>query len=232
MSGTTDSGDTEGSAHSVTTFDWRQTPATLRQALEAVRLVRDERSFTGTDAAGFEHRFRPPLVLAGLLDAADDVDAFARALEDPQHEELGRQAVVLLRAGAAALGAWDDESLAAHKVFKRYVVRGKGRAQPSHLAAKGKSRYGSRLRLQNAKRLLEESRDRLAEWNAVAEFTTVYIGCPVRLWSDFEQQPGGLPFAPDRLVRIPFHVHEPSHKELLRVRRSLSRGRWERRPTT
>ena len=42
---------------------------------------------------------------------------------------------------------WRGEELVRHKVFKRYVVRGRGRAQPTHLKSKGKSRYGSRLRL-------------------------------------------------------------------------------------
>ena len=44
----------------------------------------------------------------------------------------------------------DDGEIVHTKSIKKYVVRGRGRAQPTHLATKGKSRYGSRLRLQKA----------------------------------------------------------------------------------
>ena len=57
--------------------------------------------------------------------------------------------LLLLQAGAMAIGQWDVDELMYHKAIRRYVVRGHGRAQPLHARTKGKSRYGARLRLQN-----------------------------------------------------------------------------------
>ena len=60
--------------------------------------------------------------------------------------QCGNQAVTQ----SIATRLWRDDELVAHKVVKKYVVRGRGRAQPLHLKTRGKSRYGSRLRLANA----------------------------------------------------------------------------------
>lgn len=95
-----------------------------------------------------------PLVQAGLVPGADaaatsvaelvrgedrgkgHLEALRRELCEP----LGPCCVVLVRAGAFALGLWDDDELVQHKAKKRYVTRGKGKAQLTHLKTRGKSR--------------------------------------------------------------------------------------------
>ena len=90
--------------------------------------------------------------------------------ESPQHyldeltDELGEQLVLLMQAGAAALGWWSDDEIVHHKVLKTYAVRGRGRAQTLHVKTKGKSRYGSRLRLRNAQKQLVDINEKLHEW--------------------------------------------------------------------
>ena len=88
-------------------------------------------------------RFHPPLAVP-----IEDCTA-TEYLQRLESFRLGLHAVLLIQAGACALGLWRDEELLEHKAFKAYVVRGRGRAQPTHLKTRGKSRYGSRLRLQN-----------------------------------------------------------------------------------
>lgn len=144
--------------------------------------------------------------------------------------ELGRQWLVLLQAGAVALGAWQGEELVSHKAIRKYVVRGHGRAQPTHAKTRGKSRYGSRLRLQNWKRLLVETNERLVDWrDRLGSPDRIFFGAPVRAWPELWQVDPPPPFCRDdeALSRLPIHVHRPDHEELLAVRRWLERGRME-----
>jgi hypothetical protein len=138
--------------------------------------------------------------------------------------------LLLLRAGAMAIGYWDGGELLHHKAVRRYVVRGHGKAQPLHAKTRGKSRYGARLRLQNWRRLLRETNERLhAYWDEYGAPERVFVAVPVRAWSDLLGSDPRPPFAADdpRLQRVPMHVHRPDHAELLRVQSWLGHGRLE-----
>ena len=111
-------------------------------------------------------------------------------------------------------------------------MRGNGKAQATHLKTEGKSRYGSRLRLQNARRLLIETNELLCAWHV--EFGAadwIFYSCPVRLWpSVFETTPAP-PFEKDGpLVRIPRDVPRPTVDVLLRTYKSLQYGQIEEAP--
>lgn len=143
---------------------------------------------------------------------------------------IGRQCVLLLQAGAAALGYWDEDELVQHKAMKKYVVRGSGKAQPTHLKTKGKSRYGSRLRLQNWQRLLVAVNLRLHEWwrqHGAPE--QLFVAANVRVLPQLFAADPPPPFARDdrALRRVPRHVHVPDFAELLAVRGFLGAGRVE-----
>jgi hypothetical protein len=141
---------------------------------------------------------------------------------------IGRQCVLLLQAGAMALGYWDEDELLRHKAGKRYVVRGSGKAQPLHQKTRGKSRYGSRLRLQNWQRLLADVNGKLQQWwDELGPPEQVFHSVPVRSLHDLFAAEPPPPFPRDdaRLRRIPRHVHVPDHEELLAVRRWLAYGR-------
>ncbi len=190
----------------------------------AVTAAPGSRWYEARDADGaLRAALRPPLVLLDG-DGLPAPDELARRAEAGP----GRYAVLLLRSGAAALGLFDDGELVEHKTFKRYTVRGSGRAQTTHLATKGKSRYGSRLRLRNEERLLEEVNERLGRWwkdEPPAE--RLYVSCPVRLAARLARADPPPPVALDgsERVRIPLHVHAPSFEELVRVHASIARGR-------
>ncbi|HHI79831.1 MAG TPA: hypothetical protein ENK02_07600 [Planctomycetes bacterium] len=138
----------------------------------------------------------------------------------------GRDAFFLFRAGSAALGLCRGSILEAHKCYQRYVVRGRGKAQPSHLKTKGKSRYGSRLRLQNFQRLTRESLARLQEWEEEETLRRIFFSCPDRLFSELlAGSPSFLDRDDPRLRKIPIHVHEPRLAELERVIAWANRAR-------
>ncbi len=187
-------------------FAWHETAARLRELADPLAMS-----------------FVPPAVLPPLA-PGETLEAWLARLP----EALGAQIVVLLRAGSAALGLWNGDECVAHKVFTRYVVRGHGKAQPLHAKTKGKSRYGARLRLQNARRLLEEVNERLTLWlDEARDVEAIHWYCPIRQWPELFAIDPPPPFARDdpRLRRIAMHVHEPRFEELLRVRRALERGR-------
>lgn len=168
-------------------------------------------------------RVATPLVLLVLADCRS-IDDYLNDLPD----EPGDHTVILMQAGAVSLGRFEAAEEVATKTMKRYVVRGRGRAQQSFLDTKGKSRYGSRLRLQNAKRLLEETNEKLNEWEE--EFGApdlIFYNSPVRIWPDLFKVKPDPPFAKDdeRLVRIPRDLPKPTTDVLLRAYKSLCYGR-------
>lgn len=170
-------------------------------------------------------RLRVPLAASRVLPG----EAIARYLArlQPAHE---RQVVLLLQAGAMAIGYWDGEQLVDHKAMHKYVVRGHGKAQPTHAKTRGKSRYGARLRLQNWQRLLAATNERLADCEArFGAPERIFYAVPVRVFVDLFAADPPPPFGRDdaRLQRVPMHVHTPDFAELRRVRGWLLHGRLE-----
>lgn len=203
-------------------FDWRDLPEQLdafAQRWPGARVCGAARSLVAADGIA---RLWLPLAAAPAT-VGEPIGSYAARAAD----RLGRQVVLLLQAGAVAFGCWEDDELVDHKAIRKYVVRGKGRAQPTHLKTRGKSRYGSRLRLQNWKRLLVATNERLDEcWRGIGAPARVFFSAPVRAWPELWSVEPPPPFARDdaTLQRVPIHVHRPDHEELLRVRRWLLRG--------
>ena len=208
------------------TFHWEETQGVVEELLDEGELTPDpERGvFVGEGLV-----LSPPRVQPVPPDCAS-----AAAWLDALPLDLGLHLVILLQAGATSLGLFDGGAEVATKSFKRYVVRGTGRAQPTHLKTRGKSRYGSRLRLQNARQQLEETSERVRDWlDEHGEPELVFHGAPRRLWADLMRTEPVPPFAPggplaDRLVRIPQDLPVPTTDVLLRAYRGLCFGRLER----
>ncbi|MEY3160939.1 MAG: hypothetical protein RIT25_930 [Planctomycetota bacterium] len=181
------------------------------------------------DATARCFRGRDPATALRLPLLAPEPVPGSSLAEHLAHGDLapGPHVLLLLRAGASAVGWWDGLELVRHKAFKRYVVRGTGKAQPTHLKTRGKSRYGSRLRLQNWERQLGETSERLGEWwREFGAPSRVFVALPVRLRAEFAAAEPQPPFAFDdpEVVPVPFHVHQPDHAELLRVHALLGAG--------
>lgn len=147
-------------------------------------------------------------------------------LSRPIVELVPPHAVVLIQAGASAAALYRGAVAELHRVIRRYVVRGTGRAQPLHRKTKGKSRYGSRLRLREARAQLVETNELLASWWRRSAFPpAVHLSCPVRLLADLARTEPPPPFDRRAALRIPHHVYRPSREEIERIHFLLSRGR-------
>ncbi|MCA8979367.1 MAG: hypothetical protein H6831_00360 [Planctomycetes bacterium] len=205
----------------MTSFHWTETASVcVPHLFEVGWEVEAERGYF--ERAG--QRVRPPLVQP-IEPGTRSLTEYVRRLP----KELGRHTVVLMQAGAASIGLFEDGEPVATRSYKRYVVRGSGRAQPTHLKTKGKSRYGSRLRLQNAKLLLEETNEKLCEWDAEhGPSDLVFYNAPVRLWPSLFDATPPPPFErDDRVVKIPRDLPKPTTEILLRAYRGLCYGRLE-----
>jgi len=170
-------------------------------------------------------RLRVPLAGPRLSPGEAAGDYLAR-LPGPSE----RQAVLLLQAGAAAIGYWDGDELVDHVAIRKYVVRGSGKAQGKHLRTRGKSRYGSRLRLQNWRRLLVAVNERLHScWERFGAPERIFCGATVRTLGDLFAADPPPPFPRDaaNLQRLPVHVHVPDFAELRTVRYWLEHGELE-----
>jgi hypothetical protein len=182
--------------------------------------------FVSADGSG---RLRLPLASPRALPQEQIGDYCERLPPDGlDHQEC--QLVLLLRAGAMAFGCWRSGELLQHKAVRKYVVRGSGKAQSTHLKTRGKSRYGSRLRLQNWRNLLGETNARVRDCSEqFGPFDRVFYGVPVRVFSELLAADPSPVFAREaaQLQRLPMHVHRPDFEELLRVRAWLERGRIE-----
>jgi len=206
-------------------FGWSETPEAIADCLRewaGPSPLADEgaRRFV-VEEQGRRLEIRIPLVLA----RARPGQLLESWLADA-HEPPGRQLLVLMQAGACALGLFEAGELIEHLTLKRYVVRGSGRAQPAYLKTKGKSRYGSRLRLRNAQRLLEDAAATMRDWHEVhGPFDRVFHSCPLRTWAELLRE--DLPFDGEGpLVKVPLDLNRPTFAEMQRAWRALSHGSW------
>ena len=112
-----------------------------------------------------------------------DGQFFFDYLETQKNESDGKFIILLMEAGRAAIACFEDDKLVNHKNIRKYMVRKKqGKAQISHLKTKGKSRYGSRLRLRESHAYFEEIIEKLfSEQYKITK--NIYFHCPVRLKS-------------------------------------------------
>jgi len=136
--------------------------------------------------------------------------------------------IVLIQAGAAALGCFEKSEVTAHKALTKYMVRKKrGKSQLTYLRQKGKSRAGSRIRLRESMEFFEEINSRLINWKEHLKKTSIiFSSCPVRLTNELYQAKAQPPFErkDKRLKKIPFHVNTPNHKELIHINYLLNSG--------
>lgn len=128
--------------------------------------------------------------------------------------------IMLIRAGNAALCYYSDGKMLFHKVIRKYMVRQKqGKSQLTYLQSKGKSRYGSRLRLAQSKEFFAEINEKTNQWYAHLSADYCLFFAPKNLRPYFAKaKPTPLFLAnKDRLRLIPFSVRTPNFKELERL---------------
>ncbi|WP_338763256.1 hypothetical protein WAF17_19255 [Bernardetia sp. ABR2-2B] len=140
--------------------------------------------------------------------------------------------LILIQAGYASLGYFEEGELVYHKAITAYMVRKKqGKSQIKHLNSKGKSRLGSRIRLQNTIHFFEQINLKLKEWhkqsNIFDKIERIGWSGSTDLWHLFYTSKEEAPFQKDdaRLRKIPVTVHSPNFEELQRINTYINQGK-------
>jgi hypothetical protein len=176
--------------------------------------------------AGREQRvmvFRPPLPWPVLPGEGRFLPEYMHTVgSNPEPYVL-----FLFQAGAAAMGYFEEGIPVLHKAMKKYVRRAsQGQAQIYFLKRKGKSKAGSRLRLNNQQALFEEVNERLTEWMEEYNPRRILYSCNPTLWGMLFSAKPEPPFdrKDPRLGKVPFDVQEPDFEELQRINRLILTG--------
>lgn len=125
--------------------------------------------------------------------------------------------ITLVRAGQAAVGYFHQGILLDHKVFRGYLVRQKqGMSQFKYLKTKGKSRAGSRIRLEETLVFFKEINERLQVYAKQYPLNFWGLGSAKTMWPllfDGEVKP---PFTSksSELIELPYPFAKASFEEL------------------
>ncbi len=125
--------------------------------------------------------------------------------------------ITLVRAGQAAIGYFHQGNLLDHKVFRAYLVRQKqGMSQFKYLKTKGKSRAGSRIRLEETLVFFKEINERLQVYAKQYPLNFWGLGCAKTMWPllvDGEVKPPFTSKSPE-LIELPYPFAKGSYEEL------------------
>ncbi len=172
----------------------------------------------------FELKFPLPYPAIGGVDETTEglADYF-----DKISTTLPNYLILLIQAGNAALGYFEEGEMSNHKVVRKYMIRKKqGKFQGSHLKTKGKSKYGSRVRLHNTLEFFEDINQKLEDWEIVDEVARILYFASIPLWNMMFESKIPCPFEKEdvRLRKIPKDVHIPNYEELLRINEFAQSG--------
>ncbi|MCH7411170.1 hypothetical protein MM239_17360 [Belliella sp. DSM 111904] len=135
--------------------------------------------------------------------------------------------LVMIRSGIATVGFFENFENQKHKVFRAYMVRKKqGKSQIKHLKTKGKSRAGSRVRLQETLDFFEDISGRINEHFEAFRIDKIGISCSETLIPYFYGTKLSLPFdkQDQRIFKIPKHIQNPTYEALIATNDFLKQG--------
>lgn len=125
--------------------------------------------------------------------------------------------ITLVRAGQAAIGYFHQGNLLDHKVFRAYLVRQKqGMSQFKYLKTKGKSRAGSRIRLEETLVFFKEINERLQVYAKQYPLNFWGLGIAKTMWPllvEGEVKPPFTSKSPE-LIKLPYPFAKGSYEEL------------------
>lgn len=142
-----------------------------------------------------------------------------------QKLDFQNQVIVSVKSGMAVTAFYENGQLADHKVFRAYMVRKKqGKSQIKHLKTKGKSRAGSRVRLQETLEFFESINERLQFYFEEKHVDLIALGCSPTLMPYFFNSKKATPFGKSdpRIFKIPIHVPTATFENMEKTYRTIS----------
>ncbi|MCL6258139.1 hypothetical protein M3O96_03515 [Aquiflexum sp. TKW24L] len=142
-----------------------------------------------------------------------------------RHQDFQNHVIISIKSGIAAVAFYENFQLMDHKVFRAYMVRKKqGKSQIKYLKTKGKSRAGSRVRLQETLDFFESINERLQSYFEDKRVDLIAFGCSPTLFPYFFQGKKIPPFEKNdpRIFKIPVHIPSATFENLEKAYRSIS----------
>lgn len=142
----------------------------------------------------------------------------------PIQADFKNYVLIMIRSGIASVGFFENYVNHQHKVFRAYMTRKKqGKSQIKHLKTKGKSRAGSRIRLQETLEFFESINHRLQEHFNEFRIDKIGISCSETLIPYFYGGKVQTPFDKQdvRIFKIPKHIQNPTFEALTEVNKFL-----------
>ena len=133
--------------------------------------------------------------------------------------------IILIKAGIGSVGFFENGELSSHKVFRAYMVRKKqGKSQIKYLKTKGKSRAGSRVRLQQTVAFFDNINIRINDLIKTNHVDRIAISCSKTLWPHLFAGNVHASFKKDdsRVMRVPIHIPDATHRVLIKTHHQLS----------
>jgi hypothetical protein len=174
--------------------------------------------------------FRYPLCLPGIT-TGQIVSDYFRSLPLTVPDYI----ILLIRAGQAALGGFQNGNLQQHKVIRKYMIRKKqGKAQIYYQKKRPSASPGARLRLANTISFFIEINSRLQEWFDSNSVEKIIYSCTPPLWAALFRSKIYPPFdqRDARLIKIPLHIPSPDFKTLRYLNHFSLQGNLHFYPTT
>lgn len=160
-------------------------------------------------------KFRPPLPFPSF-NTYMDLDEYIKKIPN----SIDPYIIILIQTGSASLGYCVNGEIKKHKVITKYMKRMKqGKSQLTHLKTKGKSRAGSRIRLEQTGIFFEEINKKVIDWLNEKWTEKIFLSCPIQLfsyWNNSYSRPP-FPMKGQVLKKIPFSVRIPNHNELKKI---------------
>ncbi len=134
---------------------------------------------------------------------------------------------LIVRAGQAIIAHIMNHNVVAYKVLNRYMVRkSQGKSQLSYLKQKGKSRLGSRIRLQQTKKFFLDINHCLDGFlrQVNPPIEDIFLSCTPILKGYWWQHhpPSTIKKEDPRWRRIPFHCNQPSRDGLEMIYKKMT----------
>ncbi|MCH6200783.1 hypothetical protein MMU07_14455 [Aquiflexum sp. LQ15W] len=142
-----------------------------------------------------------------------------------QYQDFQNLVIVSIKSGMAVTAFYENGQLTDHKVFRAYMVRKKqGKSQIKHLKTKGKSRAGSRVRLQETLEFFENINERLQSFFEENRVDLIALGCSPTLVPYFFNSKKATPFekSDPRIFKIPIHVPSATFENMEKTYRTIS----------
>lgn len=204
----------------------RNLPARLEAQRENVLFLPKKLALQGFDAAGkLKWWFRVPLLFP-RMGAVETLENYATQLS----EDLPTYLLLVLRAnGNAAIGYFENGKILNHKVIRKYMVRQKqGKSQIKHLKTRGKSRAGSRVRLEQTIEFAEEINQKLIDWETEGA-ERILVSSSIDVWNLLFKVDVLPPFEKRdmRLRKVPYHIPTATFAELKKAARQITWGQYQ-----